>query len=104
MSKRNRRNHAPAFNANVALATVRNEGTLADQAKRFDVHPGQITAWKDQLQAGAAHVFTPAGQAVDPPVDMKTLHTKIGELAPANDFLEHALGKAGLRGDLSARK
>lgn len=30
MSKRNRRNHAPAFKAKVALAAVRNEGTLAD--------------------------------------------------------------------------
>ena len=31
-----------------------------------------------------------------PPVDVKTLHAKIGELTLANDFLEHALGKAVL--------
>ena len=42
--KRPRRNHAPAFKANVALAAVQQEGTLAVLAKRFDVHPGQITA------------------------------------------------------------
>ena len=35
------------------------------------------------------------------PVDMKTLHAKIGELALENDFLEGALAKAGL---LSARR
>jgi len=29
-------------------------------------------------------------------VDVKTLHAKIGELTLANDFLEGALGKAGL--------
>jgi hypothetical protein len=29
-------------------------------------------------------------------VDVKTLHAKIGELTLVNDFLEHALGKAGV--------
>ncbi len=38
MSKRLRRNHAPAFKAKVALAAVRNEGTLVELAEQFDVH------------------------------------------------------------------
>jgi transposase len=101
MSRRPRRNHAPAFKAKVALAAVKGEATLAELAKRFDVHPAQVTAWKDQLLAGAAGVFAEGGRAADPPVDVKTLHAKIGELALENDFLEHALGKAGL---LSAKR
>ena len=101
MSKRPRRNHAPAFKAKVALAAVKGDGTLAELAKRFDVHPAQVTAWKDQLLAAAADVFTDSGRRTEPPVDVKTLHAKIGELALENDFLEHALGKAGL---LSAKR
>ncbi len=100
MSRRPRRNHAPAFKAKVALAAVRNEGTLAELAKRYDVHPAQVTAWKDQLLAGAAAVFG-SGAPTEPVVDVKTLHAKIGELALENDFLERALGKAGL---LSAKR
>jgi transposase len=36
-----------------------------------------------------------------PPVDVKTLHAKIGELTLTNDFLSGALGEAGL---LSAKR
>ena len=58
----------------------------------------QITIWNDQLLEGAADVFERAagGKAPGPPVDVKTLHAKIGELTLENDFLETALGKAGL--------
>jgi transposase len=100
MSKRSRRTHAPEFKAKVALAAVRNEDTLAALAKRFDVHPGQVTAWKDQLLHAAAEVFA-EGRRTEPPVDVKSLHAKIGALTLENDFLESALGKAGL---LSAKR
>ena len=103
MSKRQRRNHAPAFKAKVALAAVRGEKTLAELAQQFDVHPNQITAWKAQLVDGAAGVFGADGRvaSASPPVDVKTLHAKIGELTLTNDFLSGALGKAGL---LSAKR
>jgi transposase-like protein len=96
MSKRPRRNHSPAFKAKVALAAVKGEKTLAELAQQFDVHPNQITQWKAQLLDGAAGVFGPdkAGPT-NSPVDVKTLHAKIGELTLVNDFLESALGKAG---------
>jgi transposase len=97
MSKRPRRNHSPAFKAKVALAAVKGEKTLAELAQQFDVHPNQITQWKVQLLDGAAGVFGPEKAETDvPPVDVKTLHAKIGELTLVNDFLERALGKAGV--------
>ncbi len=37
----------------------------------------------------------------EPPVDVKTLHAKIGQLSLENDFLSGALNKAGL---LSAKR
>ena len=102
MTKRSRRTHSPAFKAKVALAAVKGEKTLAELAQQFDVHPNQITTWKNHLLESAAGVF---GQdkvgPVEAPVDLKALHAKIGELTLANDFLEGALSKAGL---LSAKR
>jgi len=100
MSRRPRRNHSAAFKAKVALAAVRGDKTLAELAQEFDVHPNQITQWKVQLVEGATGVFD-GKQASKPPVDLKPLHAKIGELTLENDFLEHALIKAGM---LSAKR
>jgi transposase len=98
MKRRARRNHTPAFKAKVALAAVKNDRTIAQLAEQFDVHPNQITTWKDQLIDGATEVFERGGQsrAAAPDIDVKMLHAKIGELVLENDFLERALGKAGL--------
>jgi hypothetical protein len=49
------------------------------------VHPNQITAWKAQLESGAAEVFGPGGGvAAAPAIDVKSLHAKIGELTVEN--------------------
>jgi len=95
MARRPRRNHSPAFKAKVALAAIRGDKTLAELAQQFDVHPNQITTWRSQLLDNAAGVFG-AAESGPPPVDLKALHAKIGELTLENDFLEGALGKAGL--------
>ena len=98
MKRRARRNHSPAFKAKVALAALKNDRTIAQLAEQFDVHPNQIATWKDQLLQDAADVFErgSSGKASTSETDIKSLHAKIGELVLENDFLERALGKAGL--------
>ncbi|MBW4093736.1 MAG: IS3 family transposase [Proteobacteria bacterium] len=89
MTRRARRTHSPAFKAQVALAALKGEKTLAELAQHYDVHPNQITTWKAQLAEGAAEVFGAgsAGSPAAPAVDLKVLHAKVGELTLENDFL-----------------
>ena len=101
MSRRPRRTHSAAFKAKVALAAVRGDKTLAELAQQHDVHPNQITDWKNQLLAKAASVFGGEPRLDEPTVDLKVLHAKIGQLALENDFLAGALGRIG---DASAKR
>ena len=93
-----RRTHSAVFKAQVALAAMNGDKTLA---QRFDVHPNQITEWKRQLSERGADVGGGGTASTGPPVDLKSLHAKIGQVTLENDFLEGALTKVGL---LSAKR
>ena len=90
--RRTRGGRAPGFKAK----EIKGDKTLPELAEHFDVHPNQISEWKQQLQESAADVFggSPKVKVTEP--DLKVLHAKIGQLTLENDFLESALAKAGL--------
>ena len=69
--KRTRRNHAPGFKAKVALAAIKGDKTLAELAEHFEVHPNQVSEWKQQLQESAADVFggPPKNKAAEPDIN-----------------------------------
>ena len=59
---------------------------LAELSQQFDVHPNQFTQWKTQLLERAGVVFEGSGQKEAPPIDIKALHAKIGELTLENEI------------------
>jgi transposase len=55
--RRPRRNHSAAFKARVALDALGGEKTIAELATQYDVHPNQITSWKNELLLRAGEIF-----------------------------------------------
>jgi transposase-like protein len=96
--RRPRRNHSAQFKAKVALAALRGDKTLVELAERFDVHPNQITQWKQQAVENMAAAFDSEAGGKVSEAELKELHAKIGQLTLENDFLERAFSKARLLG------
>jgi transposase-like protein len=52
-----RKNHDKQFKAKVALEAVKEERTIVEIARQYDVHPNLVTNWKKQLMESLSELF-----------------------------------------------
>jgi len=87
---RKRKNHTPAFKAQVALAALKGDKTVNELAGHFGVHPTLIHAWKKQLLAGAEAAFANGARpdAADGEARQRELYEQIGRLKMELEWLK----------------
>ncbi len=91
-----RRRFSPDFKAKVALAAIRGEGTTAELAARFSIHPNQISTWKSEAVRSMGTLFDKKGKSEATEVhthQVKQLHETIGRLVAERDLLAKAFDR-----------
>ena len=92
MKKLSRKKYSVEFKAKVSIEAIKEQKTLPELAKQYDVHPTQIQQWKKILLEHSANAFNDkaAGAGVSEAKESH-LYEQIGKLQVENDWLKKKL-------------
>ena len=93
-----RKKHSAESKAKVAMAAIREEGTIAEISSKYGVHASQVNACKKTVQEGVKGLFggekkAAAADAADS-AQVSVLHEKIGQLIMERHFFRVRSGRS----------
>ena len=87
-----RKSYNAAFKVKVAIEAVKEQKTLQELAKKYEVHPVQVSQWKKQLLGGVNEVFERPNKKKarerEAEAERDQLLKTVGQLKMENDFLK----------------
>lgn len=86
-----RRKLSADFKAKVALEALKEQQTLQQLAQKYELHPNQISQWKQEFLKNASVVFTKGKKKDREVVASAKLYEEIGRLKVENSFLKKSL-------------
>ena len=95
-----RRKCSAEFKSKVAIEAVREQQPIHEIAKKYQIHPSQVTEWKKALIGGAGSVFESSKAKTDQKQLQKRkedrLFRQIGQLQTEVDFLKESCEILGI--------
>ncbi len=93
---RQRRKFSSEFKAKVALAAIKEQETLAELSREFDVHSNQILKWKKEFLENMSAAFERKNEFEDLEKERDRLYKKVGQLEMEKDWLKKTADKLGV--------
>ena len=94
--RKTRRKFESSFKAKVVIEALKERETLQQLALKFELHPNQISVWKQEFLQNSALIFEEKVQKEIPDTDVSELFAKIGKLEMEKEFLKKNLKRFGL--------
>jgi transposase-like protein len=95
--RKTRRKFTSEFKTKVAIEALKERYSLAELAERFELHPNQISQWKQEFLEKSSDVFDKKStKSKEKEVDLDNLYAKIGKLEMERDYLKKNLKKLDL--------
>lgn len=90
-----RRKFSADFKAKVVIEALRERDTIESIARKYELHPNQITAWKKEFLENAGAAFRNGSDATEDKKQQEAatekLYAQIGQLKVENDWLKKKL-------------
>ncbi len=95
MEKQTRRKFNADFKAKVVIEAIKERDTIEEIARKYELHPNQITTWKKEFLNNAAAAFATEADLNDEKKQqdaiVEKLYSQIGQLKVENDWLKKKL-------------
>jgi transposase len=95
MEKRTKRKFNADFKAKVVIEALKERSTIEEIARKYELHPNQISTWKKEFLEKAAGVFQNKESKSEDPQQQESvvekLYAQIGQLKVENDWLKKKL-------------
>jgi len=95
MEKKNRRKFSADFKAKVVLEALKEQSTMEELARKYELHPNQIHIWKKEFLNNASVVFSSGEKRIEDKKlqeeEREKLYAQIGQQKVEIDWLKKKL-------------